>query len=159
MARAAGALGRADRDEGPVMAKKTRLWLVMYVCCPLMIACGPVFLVAGITTSSTPTIVGGALVSLALIPLGIALFLTMRAEQTHERALLAHGIAGSALIVAVEPCGCDGATRHTLTLGVSIPGQNSFTTTHPWGALGDLRQGSRIAVTVNPQTGFLRPKP
>lgn len=129
----------------------------MSACCALMISVGPLFLTVGVLEGNPFVILAGAATTLTLVPLGVALFLTVRSERSTARTLASRGVAGSALILTAEPFDYDGETRHTLTLQVSVPGREVFTTSCPWGALGQLGLGDRIAVTVDPFTGDLAP--
>jgi hypothetical protein len=130
--------------------------LTMYVLCIVMVSSGPGFLALGLMLDASVWgfIVVAAVLSLVLIPLGIALWFDVRQTVRGMRRLHQRGVAGTAEILSVTPSNHDDRVRVELSLSISAPGVEPFEALHTRDSSEHLQVGTTLETRVDPAGCF-----
>lgn len=134
-----------------------RLWRAsMYVVCIFVVLSGPAFLVLAhvLGASLWIGVLIGALLSLILIPVGLAMWFDVRRTARGMRRLDTAGIAGHATILSITSSSYDDRTRVALRLRVNAPGVEPFEALHTRDEDDALEVGATLGVVVDPVGHF-----
>ena len=127
-------------------------WRVtMYALCVVMVLSGPGFLALGLLLDADvwACVLIAVLLSLVLVPLGVALGSDVRRTARGMRRLHIAGVAGTAEILSVTPTSYDDRTRAELNLSISAPGIEPFEVVHTREGGDDLQVGATLAAVVD----------
>lgn len=130
-----------------------RAWRIsMYALCVVMALSGPGFVALDLLLDANllAGIVIGGLLSLILVPLGVALWNDVRQTARRMRRLRTAGVAGTAEVLTVTPSSHDEGTRVQLDLWISAPGVEPFEATHKRDGGDGLKVGSTLGAVVDP---------
>lgn len=129
-----------------------RSWRVtMYALCVLMVLSGPGFLALGLLLDADvwACVVIAVVLSLVLVPLGVALWSDVRRTARGMRRLRIAGVAGIAEILSVTPTSYDDRTRAELNLSIRAPGIEPFEVVHTRDGGDDLQVGTTLGAVVD----------
>jgi hypothetical protein len=132
-------------------------WRVaMYAFCIIMVPTGPGFLALGLLLDANvwACLAIAAVLSLVLIPLGIALWFDVRRTARGMRRLHIRGVAATAKILAITPTSHDDRVRVELSLSISAPGVEPFEARHTRDSSEHLQIGSTLEARVDPAGRF-----
>jgi hypothetical protein len=129
-----------------------RMWrFTMYALCVVMVLSGPGFLALDLLLHASvwAGILIAAVLSLILIPLGLAMWSDVRRTARGMRRLHIVGVAGTAEILSVTPTRYDDRTRVALNLLISAPGIEPFEVVHSHDSSDDLQVGTTLGAVVD----------
>ena len=129
-----------------------RTWrATMYVLCVVMGLSGPGFLALGLPLDADlwACVLIAVVLSLVLVPLGVALWSDVRRTAQGMRRLHIAGVAGIAEIVSIKSTSYDDRTRAELNLSISAPGIEPFEVVHTRDGVDDLHVGATLGAVVD----------
>lgn len=126
--------------------------LSMYALCIVMAVSGPGFFALDLLLDANRLagILIGGLLSLILVPLGVALWNDVRGTARRMRRLRTAGVPATAEVLALTPTDHDEGTRVELTIWISAPGVEPFEATHTRDGGDGLKVGSTLGAVVDP---------
>ena len=130
-----------------------RTWrLSTYGLCLVMVLSGPGFLALDLLLDANiwAGIVIGALLSLILVPLAIAMWSDVGRTARRMRRLDAAGVPATAEVLSVTPTSYDDRTRVELKLWIDAPGIEPFEALHTRDDSTDLDVDTTLGAVVDP---------
>lgn len=129
-----------------------RVWrMSMYALCVVMVLSGPGFLALGLLLDADAwaCVLIAVVLSLVLIPLGVALSSDVRRAARGMRRLQVAGVAATAEILSITSTSYDDRTRAELSLSISAPGIEPFEVSHTRDGTDDLEVGATLGAVVD----------
>ena len=125
--------------------------MATYALCIVMVLSGPGFLALGVLLDAHvwACIAIAAVLSLVLIPLGVAMWSDVQRTARGMRRLHLAGVFATAEILSITPTSYDDSTRAELNLSISAPGIESFEVVHTREGGDDLLVGATLAAVVD----------
>ena len=130
-----------------------RVWrMSMYALCVVMVLSGPGFLALGLLLDADlwACVLIAVVLSLVLIPLGVAMWSDVRRMARGMRRLHLAGVFATAEILSITPTNYDDSTRAELNLSISAPGIEPFEVVHTRDGGDDLQVGATLGALVDP---------
>ncbi|KAA1395397.1 hypothetical protein [Aeromicrobium ginsengisoli] len=126
--------------------------LAMYALCVVMASSGPGFLALSLLLHADlwAGLLIGALLTLILVPLGVAMWSDVRSTARRMRRLTAAGVPATAEVIAVRPTTYDSNTRVELRLWINAPGVEPFEASHTRDGGSRLEVGTTLGAVVDP---------
>ena len=126
--------------------------LAMYALCVVMVSSGPGFLALSLLLHADlwAGLLIGAVLTLILVPLGVAMWSDVRSTARHMRRLTAAGVPATAEVIAVKPTTYDGGSRVELRLWINAPGVEPFEASHTRDGDSGLQVGTTLGAVVDP---------